>query len=1081
MKHSIFWATSFMLFATISIAASSGNSETLTVSNLRCEYLTNPMGIDNTAPRLSWELEGNGRNLNQSAYQIMVASSSELLDQDKGDLWDSQKITSDETAHIPYNGDELKSASRVFWKVRVWDQDGNISAWSNPATWSMGLLNEGEWGGKWIGLEGKLEPEYLREANWIIFPGDSISPPTQPVKRYYRRIVEIPANKEVKHANLSYTGDYSCSGGINGAKFGTRNNHNRIKNPSIAFRLVEGENVITLTGTTPGRTVASGAVVAMIEITFMDGDQLRIPTDEQWKVSDVEVEGWDKPGFDDSSWKSAQNLGPVGSEPLGEVRIPENRRLPARYLRKEFDVERNIKRATVFYSGLGWSELYINGEKIGDEVLSPGLTEYPKRIFYIAADVTDQLRSGSNAMGVILGNGRFYGPRSITYAAMQTFGFPKLRLHLRIEFDDNTVTEVVSDETWKLTDKGPILANNDFDGEEYDARNELGDWYNIGYNDAEWKQVEAAIVPEGKLQSQMIEPIRVTETLKPISLTEPEPGIYIFDLGQNIVGWCRLKVSGEAGTVVTLRHAETLLPDGNLSLANMRAALVTDVYTLKGGETEVWEPRFTTHGFRYVEVRGYPGKPELEAIEGIVVNDDMRVTGTFSSSNPLLNKIYENATWGVRGNYKTIPMDCPQRDERQGWLGDRVEEMRGEAYMFDVAAFYTKWLQDIRDVQEENGSIPNIAPGYWSGKGDNVTWPSTSVVVPNTLLEQYADKEVIANNYKSSKRWMTRMSTYVNDGITESDKYGDWCVPPEDLKLIHTNDPSRITSKAVLATTFFYHDAKLMEKYATMLGYTDDANHYTALADTLKNAFNRKYYNPELAQYDNGTQTSYILPLAFGMVPDGERERVFDNLVRNIVEKSNSHVGLGLIGGQHLYRVLSDNGRADLAYTIATQTDYPGYGYMVSKGATTIWELWNGDTADPSMNSGNHVMLLGDFVVWLYGYLAGILPDANQPGFKHIIMKPHIVGDLDQVKASYHSLRGTIESEWQLSTEEFKWNITIPPNTTASVYFPATTSDEITENGTPISQVAGATFKRAENGYVIFNLGSGSYQFVVNQ
>lgn len=1075
MKYYFLLAISFLLFYT----NCSNKTEIVNVADLSCEYLTNPMGIDVLSPRLSWILKSEERNIKQSAYQILVASSKILIDNNQGDIWDSQKVLSDKTAHIKYEGREIKSTEQVFWKVRVWDQNDKISDWSETATWSMGLLNDEEWGGKWIGLEGELKTKYLRNTNWIVFPEDVTIPPTKTTERYYRRVVNIPANKEIKHASLLYTGDASCAGGINGRRFGTRNNPNRIKNPSIAFRLTEGENVITLIGTTPGSKVNSGAVTAAIEITFMDGEQIRIPTNEYWKVTDVPEEGWELPGFDDSNWKAARVLSAVGSLPIGEVATEQNRRLPARYLRKEFETKRNIKRATVFYSGLGWSELYINGEKVGDEVLSPALSEYPKRIFYVTKDVTKNIIEGRNAMGVILGNGRFYAPRDNTYASMPTLGFPKLRLHLRIEYNDNTIDEIVSDQTWKLSDNGPIVANNDYDGEEYDARKELGKWTESGYDDSNWQQAKPAIVPEGKLQAQMIDPIRVTERLKPIAITEPQPGRYIFDLGQNIVGWCQLKVKGPAGTKVTLRHAETLLPNGNISLANMRAALVTDVYTLKGKGTEIWQPRFTTHGFRYVEVMGYPGKPELDAIEGIVVNDDMRLTGKFTSSNNLINQIYENAVWGIQGNYKSIPMDCPQRDERQGWLGDRIEVMRGESYIFDNVAFYTKWLQDIRDVQSDNGNIPHLAPNYWSSSDPNVIWPSASVVIPNTLLLQYADKENIKNNYESLTRWMGLMTSYIKDGTIDLDVWGDWCVPPEDSVLIHTNDPTRITGKAVLATTFLYHDAKLMEKYATMLGYTDDANQYAILADTLKNAFNRKYYNHELGQYDNGTQTSYILPLAFGMVPENEHQRVFDNLVKNIVEKSDSHVGLGLVGGQYLYRVLSDNGRTDLAYTIATQPDYPGYGYMVSKGATTIWELWNGNTADPSMNSGNHVMLLGDFVFWLYGYLAGILPDENQPGYKHIIMKPHLVPDLDFVKASYKSIHGKIVSEWHNRLNKFEWKITIPANTSATIYLPTININAISENNKPISKLIGADYQKIENGYAIYTIGSGTYHFKI--
>jgi alpha-L-rhamnosidase len=754
---------------------------------------------------------------------------------------------------------------------------------------------------------------------------------------------------------------------------------------------------------------------------------------------------------------------------------------------------------------LGLSELYLNGRKVGDHVLSPGTTEYPKRLFYVTHDVTDQIKNGANAIGVVLGNGRYYSMRSRVYAGMPHYGYPKLLLQLRIEHTDGSVTQIISDESWKLSTDGPILANNEYDGEEYDARKEFAGWSEPGFDDSAWQAAELAEVPEGEVVAQMIEPIRVIETIKPVKVTEPQPGVFIFDMGQNMVGWCRLTVNGPAATAVSLRHAETLKPDGTLYLANIRGARVTDVYTLRGSQesrvtsrggpegpasslaldsrpsthdsVETWEPRFTYHGFRYVEVTGFPGKPTLESLEGRVVHDDLEVVGRFACSNELVNQIYKNVVWGVRGNYRSVPTDCPQRDERQGWLGDRSEESKGESYLFNIAALYSKWLQDMEDSQRDTGSVPDVCPAHWPIYSDNVTWPSTTVISPNMLRRQYADDAIIARHYASAKKWIDYMLTFVKDGIIDRDSYGDWCVPPEDPTFIHSKDPARITSKALLATSYLYHDLRLMERYATMLGKSEDAKRFADLADEFKQAFNAKFLNRDKGQYDNGTQTSCVLPLYFGLVPEDVEASVFNHLVDKIDNGTHGHIGTGLIGGQFLNQVLSNHGRADLSYTIASQSDYPSWGYMVSQNATTIWELWNGNTADPSMNSHNHVMLVGDLVVWLYEYLAGIAPDDAQPGFKHIVMRPHPVGDLEFVKASFRSPYGLVRSEWHKTGAAFDWQIEVPPNTTATIDVPATTADRVTEGGKPASEADGVEFLRTENGCAVFRVGSGNYRF----
>jgi alpha-L-rhamnosidase len=1045
---------------------------------LRCEYLKNPLGIDARLPRLSWILTSQERGVRQTAYHVLVASSAENLAADEGDLWDSGRVESEQSIHVRYAGKPLGSHAECFWKVRAWDASGEPSAWSEPARWSMGLLEPGDWQANWIGLDGDASPKFLADTNWIWFPEGNPAESAPTETRYFRRTFTLPPDRRVTKATLRITADDRCNMFLNGRDIGSRSGHQSAKEMDVTHRLQPGPNVLAVTARNEGGEPNPAALVAWMKIEFDAGEPMVIVTDEQWTTAKTEAPHWTALDFDDSAWTAVKKLGPVGMEPWGNVRHAEDRRLPARYLRKEFALDKNVRRAAVYFSGVGLSELYVNGRKIGDAVLSPAMTQYPKRILYVTHDITDQLRRGDNAIGVILGNGRYYSPRSEVYAAMPTYGFPKLLLHLRVEHEDGSVTTEVSDPSWKLTDDGPILANNEYDGEEYDARKELGLWSSPGYDDGDWQAANPAAVPEGEVRAEMIEPIRVTETLRPIAVTEPRPGVYVFDMGQNLVGWCRLRVGGPAGTEVKLVHAETLQPDGNLYLANIRGARVTDVYTLSGVEPlEVWEPRFTYHGFRYVEVSGWPGTPTLASIEGRVVHDDVERTGQFACSNSLLNKIHENIVWGTRGNYRSVPTDCPQRDERQGWLGDRGEESRGEMYLFDNAALYSKWLQDMEDSQKESGSVPDVCPAHWPIYSDNVTWPSSTVIIPNSLHRQFGDADVIARHYGSAKKWVDYMLTFVKDGIIERDQYGDWCVPPEDPKLIHSQDPARQTAKPLLATAYFYYDLRLMERYAAMLGKSDDAARFARLADEMKAAFNAKFYNRELGQYDNGSQTSSVLPLYFRLVPDDQRQRVFDHLVNKITKETNNHIGTGLIGGQFLNRVLSDGGRPDLAYTIASQTDYPSWGYMIGKGATTIWELWNGDTADPAMNSGNHVMLVGDLAILFYEYLAGIRPDEATPGFKHVTMRPEPVPGLDWVKASHRSPYGLIESAWERNGDVFTWHITVPANATATAYVPAKDSASVTESGKPVAEATGVEVVDLEDGRAVLRLGSGKYAF----
>jgi len=1020
------------------------------------------------------------RDERQTAYQVLVASSPDKLWKGNGDLWDSGKVVSGASSLVEYGGTQPRSWEQCYWKVRVWDQRGRRSDWSESAMWSMGLVggDDGAWTGKWIGRD-EMETRRVYEGIWIWFPEGHPETSTALGTAFFRRDFELPKGRTVTSAKWYVAGDDQYAIYVNGTKLAEGVGFSSVSLYDATKLFKNGRNALAASVVNGGTGPSPAGFTGILRIEFDSGEPMLIGTDAQWVSTIEKLDGWEKPGFDDSTWLKAKELGKTGMKPWGAVGMPEDRRLPARYVRKEFSVEKKVRRATVCYSGVGLSELYVNGARVGSEVLSPGLTDYDKRVLYVTHDVTRLLRKGPNAIGVILGNGRFYAPRAKTPLDTGTYGFPKLMLQMRMEYADGTTATLTSDTTWKLSVDGPILANNEYDGEEYDATREFGAWTEPGFDDSAWQAAQEVKGPAGQLAAQKSEPIRVVQTLKPVAMTEPAPGVYIFDMGQNMVGWCRLKVSGPSGTAVKLRHAETLKPDGTLYLDNIRGARVTDIYTLKGKGQETWEPRFTYHGFRFVEVTGFPGRPDLKTIEGQVVHDDLDVTGQFACSNPLLNHIYSNIVWGVRGNYRSIPTDCPQRDERQGWLGDRAATSRGETYIYRTAPLHTKWLWDMADEQKPNGSVSDVCPPYWPLYSDNVTWPSSIVMIPGALYDQFGDLRVVREIYPAAKKWLVHMSGYVKDGIIERDSYGDWCVPPEDPKLIHSKDPARKTDPALLASMYLFHDAKLMARYARLLNFDADARAFDELAAKLREGINRKFYDAEKGIYANGSQTSCVLPLAFGIEPEGAHERLFQNLVEKISVQSNNHIGTGLIGAQWLMRVLTENGRSDLAYTIASQETYPSWGYMVKNGATTVWELWNGNTADPAMNSGNHVMLVGDLLIWMFENLGAIKPDPHAPGFERIVMRPETPEGLNFARARHVTPYGPVSSEWHRSDRGFRWQVAVPPNTSAVLYIPAESEDAVRENGDRLSRAYGVRVIGVKDGRLAVEVGSGRYDFWV--
>lgn len=864
----------------------------VSVTDLRTEQLKQPLGIDVRQPRLGWRIESDEHNVMQTAYHILVASSPELLAQDKGDVWDSGRMESDASQWVEYQGKSLQRNTPYYWKVKIETNKGKTD-WSETAFWSTGLFNEADWRGQWIGVDQAA-------------PGDS---------------------------------------------------------------------------------------------------------ETQWS------------------------------------------RLSARYLRKEFTLTKSVKRATVHIAGLGMYELYINGQRIGNQVLAPAPTDYRKTILYNTYDVTSVL-GAENAMGVMLGNGRFYTMRqNYKPYKITNFGYPKLRLNLIVEYADGSKETIASDTSWRLTTEGPIRSNNEYDGEEYDARKELQGWTVVGYDDKDWMPAKRVSIPMGTLRAQMMAGMKVMDTLTPVSVKK-QGDKYILDMGQNMAGWVRFRIKGQTGDSIRLRFAETLQPDGELYTRNLRDARSADLYVVGGHEAEgtTWAPRFVYHGFRYVEVSGYPDA-RAEDFVGEVVEDEMEHTGTFECSDETLNRIVRNAFWGIRSNYKGMPVDCPQRNERQPWLGDRTMGCWGESMLFHNQALYAKWTRDIREAQREDGCIPDVAPAFWNYYSDNVTWPAALPMACDMLYTNYGDRRPLEACYPAIKKWLHHIRDYymTKDCIITKDKYGDWCVPPESLELIHSADPSRKTDGSLIATAYYVKMLQLMQRFATLQGLSADAEEWSELEHRMKEAFNARFLHaeegtspvpghplyPDSIFYGNNTVTANILPLAFGIVPEKYVEEVTKNVVTAIITTNKGHISTGVIGVQWLLRELSRQGYADVAYLLATNTTYPSWGYMVGKGATTIWELWNGDTANPAMNSGNHVMLLGDLLPWCFNNLAGIRADNMKPGYKHVVFQPNFeVQELSRVDASYTSLYGPIVSRWTKTPTHLEWDIELPANTTGEVCLP---------------------------------------------
>lgn len=759
---------------------------------------------------------------------------------------------------------------------------------------------------------------------------------------------------------------------------------------------------------------------------------------------------------------------------------------PAPCLRRAFEVARPVAQARLYATAIGVYECLLNGTTIGKDLLTPGWTDYTKRIQYQVYDVTSLVGIGENVIGAMVGDGWAVG--HIAWMGRQRYvDRPRFLAQLVLTFDDGTRQIVATDRDWSVS-SGPILESDFLMGESYDARRELAGWASPGYDASAWCPAVVFAYNGAALVATNGPTVRRQEELPPVSIRLLPDFVnprWVFDFGQNLVGRVRLRASGRAGKTVSIRHAEALNPDGTLYTANLRTARNTDFYTFKGEGEETFEPRFVFHGFRYVELGGFPGEPTADTLAAIVIHSDTPLSGTFECSDPLINQLQRNIVWSQKGNFVDVPTDCPQRDERLGWTGDAQVFIDTAAFNMDVAAFFSKWMQDLEDAQDSTGAYPAIAPNpdVWPIIEGGPAWADAGIIVPWTVYRTYGDTLILEKHYESMCRFIDFLTITSRNNIRCYPDYEGWKGFGDWLALDGSDGREGGTSKELIGTAFYAHSARLMAKIARVLGKSADAGRFDALANDVRDVFVNTYVNSD-GSIIGGTQTSYILALQFGLLPEGLRPKAAAELARNIRQRDN-HLSTGFVGTPYISEVLSENGYLDIAYTLLNQTTWPSWLYSVTQGATTIWERWDGWThdkgfQDPTMNSFNHYAY-GAIGSWLYAVVAGIGLDPDRPGYKHIIMRPLPGGGLTSVRAELESTYGSIRSAWTVENGDFDWRITIPANTTATIYVPVPAEAVLWENGKPAESAEGVMLVGREKDATVYEVGSGEYHFTTSR
>lgn len=1139
-------------------------SAALTPVDLRCALRVNPLGIGDATPRLSWQLQSTGqaRGETQSAYQIQVGSTAGAAD-----LWDSGKVASSATVDVLYAGQPLTSGEKCFWQVRVYDGSNNVSAWSATAYWSMGLLATNDWTAQWIGYDAAYNLTPAQATNnalfntsglsWISYSGQTAQGGVY--ESALRKQVVLPAGQTITNAVMALYADNFCNVYVNGQEM-TNSAMTDCHPGASAARweatawinvtpwLHTGTNELALDATSSDAQ-ETATVIGQLVVQFASGSVSNIPVDTSWKAAQWPSGNWTQTNYNDSAWATPAS----GGTPWGTPALNDLARVPAPYLRKDFTVGQTVTRATVYVTALGAYELHLNGQKVGNDVLTPGWTQFTKRVYYQTYDVTDMMQAGSNTISAILGDGWYASDLAFEGRRCYYGGTPRFLAQLVLQLSDGSTQTVVSDGSWKAS-YGPIQWGDLLMGSEYDARLEIPGWDATNFNDSAWSPVatglsaaaagytnvtalvasfvtnnqldfvasngnlggdpaydvvktfqitfqlggtnqtltfaenatvdiggtgqtltiiqalygNAAMFPgNGGLQVQaaVTEPSRCFETLAATNLTEPSPGCYTFDLGQNMVGWVQLNISGSMGDRITVRHGEMLNPDGTVYTANLRGANATDFYIFGTNGAVTYQPRFTFHGFRYVEVRGLTVPPTLSSVTGIVVHSDMPRTGTFACSSPLVNQLYSNIIWGQKGNYLEVPSDCPQRDERMGWTGDTEFFVPTAAYNFDVQSFFRRHLVTLcEDSQYANGSFAVVAPDMAQGSG-GTGWGDAGWICPYNMYRAYGDTNVIADHYAAMQRDgqfdAANASSFVIASLPGD--FGDWL-----------NLGGGATS-TVMDTAFYAYYAQAMSEMAAAIGNSADAATYAALHSNIVAAF-ANFFNADGTFADGSSQTGYALAFTLNLVPAGLRPLAAQQFANTIANFGN-HLATGFIGTPRLLPALHAAGRDDLAYTLLLQQTYPSWLYQVNLGATTMWERWDGWTPSAGfetviMNSFNHYAF-GSVGQYLYSVVGGINP--TSPGYQTILIQPVPGTGLTWANTSFNSTRGLISTAWTNTGNTFNMTVAIPPNTTAQIYVPTTNASAITESGVPAASSPGVTYVGVSNNYAIYAVGSGNY------
>lgn len=1075
-------------------ATAAGNH--LSITELKCESAVNPLGIDQKTPKFSWKLISDQRGVMQKSYQLMVSSSKEKLEAGNYDIWDSGVRETDQSIEILYEGQPLEPKTRYFWKVQVIDNKGNSSRSTEEAYWETGLM-ETDWDAKWIQLDKDAMPnpqKYSIEMDFRIIKDDAgiifAGKDTSNFLMWQINTFEDKQNHLTRFRPHQWVDNQAKC--IKEVEIDHIIPKDKQKDQYRIKIEVDGNQITTWIGDEQIDQMTS-EYAAYGKIGFR---QMYAPgdCDEQAAFDNIIIRDGDgNIMFSDDFSKEENTNFDFGTIEKGELVVVNKLDLQkdgisgAPIYRKEFTEDRKVKKATVYSSALGIYELEINGQKVGNDLFNPGWTNYELNqddnnyVMYQTFDVTNMINKGKNVIGAITGHGWYSG--KLFVGGKERYGKgSKLLCQLELEFENGEKTVIGTDSTWLISKDGPIIEDDFQMGETYDSRREIAGWStsDASLEGTSWGNAKESSY-EGDIVAQMGPTVKETQEIKPIEVTQPSKGTYIFNLGQNISGYARLQVKGEAGTKVKLRFGEMLKSDGTLYTENLRSAAATDYYILKGtGETETWKPKFTFHGYQYIEVTGYPGEPTADDITGIAISSLQNQTGTFETSNEDVNKLQSNITWGQKDNFISVPTDCPQRDERLGYTGDSQVFVRTAAMNQDVKEFFKKFMKDVTTNQRENGAIADWSPNYVT-EGDGLSgsfgaagWGDGIITIPWTMYTTYGDTSSITDNYQAMKKWISYYQSLEKENHVIINKvgndYGDWLSVNSD------------TPRNVVNTGYYAYSTNLLSKMAAVIGETEDAKYYEQLFQDIKAGFNEDFVDEE-GRISGNTQTCYVFALKFDLLnTEADRKRAAEYLVEDIKSR-DWHLTTGFLGVSYLCPILSEMGYSDVAYRLLLQDTYPSWLYSVRSGATTIWERWNSYNKEEDifestgMNSFNHYSL-GSVGEWFYQYAAGITYDSEKPGFKHFEVNPYPGGGLEFVNSSYDSVYGTITSNWNYRDgNTFELQVSVPANTTALISIPAESKEGVMENGTSAIQSPDLKFVEMKDGKAVFEAGSGNYSF----